>query len=95
MHFIFHRKLTYLVLFDILDGKVEPNPEARVARVGPNEQVVFEVGDVVDSAQVAALVAGVEDEVAFARLARIVRRHDGYLVYVARRLLVHELEVAV
>lgn len=41
-----------LCLANILHGEVEPDSEARVARIGPDEEVKLKLTDVVDAAQV-------------------------------------------
>ena len=42
-----------LVLLDVVDGEVEPEPDPRVAGVGPDEEVVLVLSDEVHPAQVA------------------------------------------
>lgn len=67
----------YLILFDVLNSKVEPEPIAGPAGVRPHEQVVLDLGDVVCAAQVPALEGRVEAELTALRLATLPRRpHD-------------------
>uniref|UniRef100_A0A1I8G3L7 ABC transporter domain-containing protein n=1 Tax=Macrostomum lignano TaxID=282301 RepID=A0A1I8G3L7_9PLAT len=86
---------TNLVGFDILHGEVEPDPVALVASVRPDEQVVLELADEVHPAQVAALEAGVEHQVALLRLARVAGGRDAEFANVANHALLVGLLVAV
>ena len=86
---------SYLVLFHIFHGEVEPDAKARVARVRPDEEIVLKVRNVVNSAEIAALEAGVKDEVALLGPTGEVGRNDGDLVDVARELLVDHVRVAI
>lgn len=71
-----------LVRFHVVDGEIEPHTKARVARVGANEEIVLELRDKVDSAQVPRLERGVEADVPFLRLPAVTRWSHYHLVHI-------------
>lgn len=42
----------YLIQPDVVYGEIEPEPVARVARIGADVQIVFKFADVVDPSKV-------------------------------------------
>lgn len=68
-------------------------PRSRVGGVGPNEEVVFLVGDKVHPAHVHGLVAAVEANVALFGLARVSRGPDDQPLYVIQYALVLAVSV--
>lgn len=62
-----------LVDSDIVDGEIEPEPQAWTTGVWPNEKVVFEFRDEVYSAKVPRFERGVETKMSFLRLSTVTR----------------------
>lgn len=69
-------KNSYLFLFNVFDGKVEPEPRSRPAGVGSDEQVILQLRNVISSAEVTAFEGRVETEMTAFRFPTVPRRPD-------------------
>lgn len=75
--------MPYLILFDIVNGKIEPKSVARIACVRPQEQIVLEFAHQVSSSEVTGLEGCVEAKVATLSFATMAWWPDDHPTHIA------------
>lgn len=76
-----------LIRLDVVHGEVEPHAQPGAAGVGPDEEIVLELGDQVHPAEISVLEGRVEADVALLGFAAVTRWSHHHLVHVAQAAL--------